>query len=121
MINRLALAAAIGLLFIQQPAYPAPPPGLAPNPELHAWFERQHNVSGAWCCDISDGHILNDEEWRMTGDHYEALILGRWYPIQPDQLRRDMNDPNPTGSAVVWYLVIEMGVTIFCFAPGFGG
>ena len=95
-----------------------PPLGLQVDPELHAWFERQHSVTGAWCCDISDGQMLADDEWRVVGEHYEVRILGMWLGVGPSQLRDPAGGPNPTEHAVVWYTTTEYGVRIYCFAPG---
>ena len=93
-------------------------PSTQVDPEMHAWFEAQHSVSGVWCCDISDGHMLADSEWRVAGDKYEARIDGRWIAILPGQLRDPKGGFNPTGQAVVWYMSGEWGVRIYCFAPG---
>jgi hypothetical protein len=95
----------------------APPPN--PDPVLHQWFESQHSVAGAWCCNIADGYILADQDWRHAGDHYEARIDGIWYPIPPDALRDPHGGANPTGAAIVWYLRADDDLRIFCFAPGF--
>lgn len=99
----------------------APPPGVVVDPALHDWFERQHNKRGGWCCDISDGHMLDDDEWRTGPDGYQVRVDGVWYGILDWQLRADMTDPNPTGHAIVWYLKYGDNVNIFCFAPGWVG
>jgi len=98
-------------------AYAAPPPN--PDPELHRWFETQHSVTGAWCCDVADGFILADKDWHQAGDHYEVRIDGAWRPVPPDALRDPHGGPNPTGAAIVWYRESLGDVRIFCFAPGF--
>ncbi len=95
-----------------------PPLGVQVDPELHAWFERQHSATGRWCCDIADGHILADSEWHVVAEHYEVRILGEWLGVGPSQLRDPAGGPNPTGHAVVWYTANEYGIRIFCFAPG---
>ena len=94
------------------PASAAPPPGA--DPALHAWFERQHSVAGAWCCDLSDGAVLAPEDWRASGTGYQARVNGEWRDIPPHALRDPAGGPNPTGSAVLW----QRGGMIFCFAPG---
>ena len=97
----------------------APPPGTDLNSALHAWFDRQHNVKGGWCCRLSDGHILADDEWRATGNGYQVKIDGDWFDITPNALRDPVGGPNPTGHAIVWYLKHSgFGVSIYCFAPG---
>ena len=100
------------------PAEAAPPDN--PDPALHAWFERQHSVSGAWCCDVSDGHFIDDSDVRAAGDHYEVFIEGAWQAV-PNDAMRDPNygGPNETGRPIVWYLVTpDGGIRIYCFAPG---
>jgi hypothetical protein len=116
-----ALVFAIGLWCT--PAAAAPPPGVEVNPEVHAWFERQHNIRGGWCCNISDGHMLEDDAWRSNKDgQYEVLIDGVWYGVLDWQLRTaPQDDPNPTGHAIVWYVKMGNNVTIYCFCPGWVG
>lgn len=88
--------------------------------KYHQWFETQHSIGGAWCCNVADGHLLNDDEWRADGSKYEVKIEGKWYPISPDALRDPKGGPNPTGQAIVWYLPSpKVGFYIYCFAPGF--
>lgn len=105
---------AIGIAIVV--AHAEPPPG-PPGPN-HAWFEKQHAANGAWCCNVSDGHVIGDDEWRMAGDHYEVLIYGKWYPVTNDHLVNPAGGPNPTGHAIVWYTYHQWGPTIYCFTPG---
>lgn len=104
------------------------PPGAKPGP-FHAWFEAQYNQDGQWCCNVSDGHQLNDDEWKEEKGAYWVLI-GKppvWYRIEPYMMRDvKRSGPNPTGHAIVWYTpenegdVLKPG-KIYCFAPGFEG
>jgi hypothetical protein len=96
----------------------APPPDADLSGPLHAWFDRQHNVRGGWCCQLADGHILEGDDWRIVGAQYEVRIAGRWHRISDDKLRDPAGGPNPTGKAVVWYVVVGEVVAIYCFAPG---
>jgi hypothetical protein len=109
------VAVPLAVLPWQRPrAYP--PKGVTVTPELHAWFERQHNVTGGWCCNLGDGHILEPDEWRSSGSRYEVRIDGEWRQV-PDSSMRDLSGgPNPVGAAVVWYS--KDGKRIYCFAPG---
>ena len=101
------------------PARAAPPPTADPTGPLHTWFERQYAVNGAWCCNVSDGHMLADEDWRPQGDHYQVRIGGLWYLVPDSALRDPRGGPNPTGAAVIWYTMGALsGVRIYCFAPG---
>lgn len=112
-------------------AYGAPPPGAQIDPALHAWFERQYSRDGSWCCNVSDGHILDESDWRISDaflfgmvPYYEVQIGGKWYPIDEKKIHVNAeNDPNPTGHAIVWYAISDDPfmtgqVIIFCFAPG---
>lgn len=100
----------------QTPA--APPPGVDLNSSIHIWFEHQHSVSGSWCCDVADGHILGASEWRVSGTHYEVLIDQIWYRVPATSLRDPSGGPNPTGQAVVWWSRVGDEMVIHCFAPG---
>ena len=43
----------------------APPPGVPLHPEWSDWFKRQWSIDHKqWCCDVSDGHLLTDDQWR---------------------------------------------------------
>lgn len=115
----------VGMVFAAVHVRAAPPPGTDMDGPLHHWFDTQHSVTGAWCCRVSDGHVLADKDWRQAWGRYEVHVEGRWVPVPPDALRDPHGGPNPTNSAIVWYLVggDEAGgaswVNIFCFAPGF--
>ena len=95
----------------------APPPG--PLGPRHAWFAAQHSVSGAWCCNVADGHLLADDDWREDADHYEVRIDGAWHIIPATAIRDPRGGPNPTGRAIVWYAGSGDLIAIYCFAPGF--
>ena len=112
-------AIAFGLL--AAPALAALPPDADPTSPLHNWFEHQFSVQGTWCCDVSDGHVLNDDEWRATADGFEVRIAGVWQPIPNDTLRDPKGGPNPTGRAVIWFTKPNDRSPvyhIYCFAPG---
>jgi len=92
------------------------------DPEVHAWFERQTNQHGTSCCNVADGHVLESDEWRQSPDSssgYSVLIGGTWWPIDSYAMRKaNLDDPNPTGQAVAWYVWEEGGPLIYCFTPG---
>ncbi len=98
-------------------AHAAPPQN--PDPVLHRWFETQHSVAGAWCCDVADGYILADKDWHQAGDHYEVRIDDKWHPVPADALRDPLGGPNPTGAAIVWYRGFGVDLHIYCFTPGY--
>lgn len=106
---------AFGLLGVLAIARVRAEPPAGADMTLHAWFERQHNLNGGWCCDIADGHVLEDEDTRIIGGQFEVSINGAWRKIAPWMMRQSaFDDPNPTGHPIVWY----MGSAIYCFAPG---
>lgn len=105
------------LALLAVPALAAPPPGTVDGP-IHQWFERQHNIQGLWCCNLADGLVLDSEDWRSTGAHYEVRIDDAWITIADSQLRDPNGGPNPVGKAVVWFTANEHGLRVYCFAPG---
>lgn len=109
------------LFLLATPALAAPPPGMDPNSPTHQWFEAQHSIGGAWCCDVSDGHVLDDKDWDNLGPNgaYRVRIGAQWFVIPSDVVRDPEGGPNPTGHAVAWYLPTPPGFHIYCFAPGY--
>jgi hypothetical protein len=115
-----AVVAAVTIAALAFPsAFAAPPPNA--DPRLHAWFERQHSIAGAWCCNISDGHLLGDTDWKTVGSGYAVRIKGVWYAVPASAIRDPGGGPNPTGRAIVWYNEWTGGVKIWCFSPGWEG
>ena len=110
----LAIPVAVALTL---PCQAAPPPGTDLDGPMHAWFERQHSVAGAWCCDLSDGYLLDADDWRAVGSRYEVRINGAWLPVPPDAIRDPVGGPNPTGKAIVWRSHGDPP-HIYCFSPG---
>jgi hypothetical protein len=50
----------------------------------HAWFEHQRNSAGKSCCEIADGHRVDDADWKSDGaGHYQVRLDGKWIPV-PD-------------------------------------
>jgi hypothetical protein len=102
-------------------ASPAPPPGTDLTSPVSRWFAKQRSVNGLVCCDVSDGHILSDDDWESRGGVYRVRINDQWLNV-PDYALRDSvtGGPNPTGHAVVWFVGSESngGAYITCFAPG---
>ncbi len=116
-VKIIAASVFLGLL-LGGSGHAKPPPGADLGGDLHMWFERQHSTSGSWCCDIADGHILGDDDWRTAGASYEVRINGRWLAVPNDALRDPAGGPNPTGKAVVWYSPFGVPPKIYCFCPG---
>lgn len=108
------------LLLLIAPAL-AHVPGENPNSELYKWADRQRNDGGSGCCGQGDAHLLDTDHVRTAGGDYEVEIDGHWFRIaKPWFLFRRMIDPNPSGTAVVWYGYdsgFPNGIHIYCFAP----
>ncbi len=105
-------------LLFALPCIAAPPPGADLDGPLHAWFEHQHSITGAWCCKVADGHILAESEWRASGGHYEVWINRSWRTVPSTSMRDPLGSPNPTGHAIVWWTRAGNETVILCFAPG---
>jgi hypothetical protein len=67
------------------------------DPALAPWFRSllQPGTSIS-CCSISDCRAT---EYRVEGDHYEALIGDKWFVVPPDKILQRTD--NPIGRAVV--------------------
>lgn len=116
-------AAPIGLYFgalvflASITAVAAPPPDA--NPALAVWFRSLTNpvILGESCCSEADGHILGDDDWRVTRDGYEVRVANAWWQVPPETVLN--NVPNPTGGAVVFWEPHGKGVhrapRIYCF------
>jgi len=83
------------------------------NSPYRQWFSEQTDGRDAVCCDESDAASVYDA-YIKDGKWY-VPINGKDFAIGPYQL---LDDPNPTGHAVVRYDAIGDDVTIYCFAPG---
>ena len=117
-MRRLLMAAAA--IAVAMPAYAAPPPGTDLSSWQHQWFERQYNLAHIHCCEIADGHFLDDNDWRVEGDHYVVFIHGVPHEIKPYMMRDPVvGGANPFGKAIVWYKTyVDGSMHIWCFTPG---
>jgi len=107
-----ALAVSATSIILALPADARWKPEFRTSPH-RAWFERQRDKNGWSCCDRSDAHAVYDAYLRR-GKWY-VPIDGVDHEIAPHQV---LDDPNPTGHAIVWYDGKGQGLTIFCFSPG---
>jgi len=64
------------------------------------------------CCSISDCRAT---DYRVEGDHYEALIGEKWFVVPPDKILQRTD--NPTGRAVVCWTP-QRGIVCFVRATG---
>jgi hypothetical protein len=83
------------VMLLAVPATADPPPSA--DPALAPWFRSllQPGTSIS-CCSVSDCRAT---EYRIEGDHYEALIGDAWFVVPPDKILQRTD--NPTGRAVV--------------------
>lgn len=99
------------------------------------WFAAQrvppgNSNAGMSCCDHSDGHILEEDQWRIADQHYQFKFGDQWITIEDSRVLpydgANPGDPNaagnPIGKPVVWYLTFFEGggqsMRIYCFKPG---
>lgn len=107
------LISCLVLAFVVIPASAHDPAGIWDD-----WFVAQRNKRGVSCCELSHAHVLNDDEWTISGKRYQVRFKGQWFAIEDWQLLRPAQ-PNPTGKAILWYLnpTAEPGFYITCFTP----
>ena len=88
------------------PAVADPPPNA--DPALAPWFRSllQPGTSIS-CCSVAD---CRTTEYRVEGDHYEALIGEAWFAVPPDRILQRTD--NPTGRAVVCWTP-QRGIVCF--------
>ena len=103
MMRPLLLAAVI---LLAGTAMADPPPNA--DPALAPWFRSlvQPGTSIS-CCSVSDCRAT---EYRIEGDHYEALIGQAWFAVPPDKVLQRTD--NPTGRAVVCWTP-QRGIVCF--------
>lgn len=85
------------------------------------WFKDIRSPHGVPCCNMADGHRTL-EDWRGSTfwiPNPAALGAIEWIQVPPEAVV--YNAGNPTGEAVVWYVIQGPGqVYIRCFVPGGG-
>ncbi len=104
-------------------AHARPPAGVDPASPMAVWFNSKTNTVGRSCCGLGDGEILEDNDVRVVGDHYEVRLVGKWRVVpHPGADTSPAGGPNPTGKSVVWWAPCPAcetsDVIIYCFAPG---
>ena len=84
-----------------------------PDSPLTDWFKSLTNQTGVPCCDIADGHRVEDVDWRVETDgSYSVRLSGQWQAVPAKAVIKD----NKAGYAIVWVY----GGLIECFCPGPG-
>jgi len=90
----------LGLIFLVSVVMCAVAGGHIDDPN-HDWFEHQRNSAGKPCCEIADGHRVDDADWKSDGaGHYQVRLEGKWIPV-PDAAVINPHD-RPIDYAVVW-------------------
>jgi len=105
---RLLLGTA-ALVCLATAAFGRPPPNA--DPALAPWFHSlMQPGTGISCCSEAD---CRRTDFRIKGDHYEAMIQGVWQRVPDSSVLR--RSDNPTGSAVVCW---TPALGIMCFVRG---
>lgn len=81
------------------------------NSPYKDWYGQQHDANGKWCCDNSDAHPY-EGDYQLNDDG--SVTLENGIKIEAYKV---IKKPNPTGSAVWWYVQPTSDST-FCFALG---
>jgi len=94
------------VMLLADTAIADPPPNA--DPTLAPWFRSlvQPGTSIS-CCSASDCRAT---DYRIEGDHYEALIGEAWFTVPPDKILQRTD--NPTGRAVVCWTP-QRGIVCF--------
>lgn len=146
MISKTLALACLVFVFAA-PAYARLAPGEQPGPYADWWTCMSRTLpSGALtiCCTVSDGHILSDDDWRLSPAdkngqrHYQFRIRDtdlngkpyttRWFDIPDGQVIKPSSCsrfPQPEPSAAkVWYTPtrdvngVITSLDSWCFRPG---
>lgn len=85
------------------------------NSPNHQWFANQKNQNNTSCCEIADGHHLDDADWKSDDKgNYWVRIESKWREVPNYAVINPKN--RPVDYAVVWIY----NDTIYCFMAGAG-
>ena len=104
--------------FLSLPSHARDLTGQYANSPNKEWFASQHNNRNVSCCEVADGHHLDDTNWKadQNGDYWvKDKELGPDWVKVPDYAIINPKD-RPVDYAVVWIY----GGTIYCFMAGAG-
>jgi hypothetical protein len=105
--QRLAICGALASALLVATAAHGKPPANA-DPALTPWFRSlMQPGTSISCCALAD---CRETDYRMTADHYEARIRGKWVIVPADKILQRTD--NPTGRAVVCW---TPATGIMCF------
>jgi hypothetical protein len=112
-----------------------PPAGTDMGSAEHKWWEcHVQPETAVTCCNASDGHVLNDGEWRAVDKPdgsraYQVQVASRWFDVPPKAVINDVRncglEPEPAKRAMakVWYAPTRnmnaiVDINIYCFMVG---
>jgi hypothetical protein len=128
--------AAIFLAILATPALALPPAGVYPDDAEHLWWEcHVQPATKRVCCRASDGHVLDDNEWRAVEKAdgvriYQVHVGAKWFDVPTQAVVNDLRhcgpEPNPAHRAMakIWYAPVRdtdntiVDVEIHCFIAG---
>jgi hypothetical protein len=84
-----------------------------PSGKYTAWLMEQTNQNNGSCCDGTDSIFLEDDQWRIAGDHYQVFYAASWHDVPSWALTQSKE--NITGKAVLWLWAGRPQ----CFKPGY--
>src|SRR5690348_2677221 len=94
------MAGLVLFLFSTVKVWPRDLTGQYSNSPNSEWVKNLRSPGGMPCCDLSDGHRLEDVDWKGEPDGtYSVRIDGQWVKLEKDQI---ITEPNRLGVAVVW-------------------
>jgi hypothetical protein len=114
----LKIALLVAFVAFVTPVHANDPTGQYANSPNAAWFGRQHNADGSWCCDGADGHLYYGA-YAINADGSVTLPLDSGDTLKIDAVKVlpfNPTDPNPMGTAVWWYG--STPAATYCFALG---
>ena len=78
------------LLLVAVSAHASPPPGTDLSSPEHAWWECHHDpADGKVCCNVADGHVLKDDDWKIGPDgHYKIRVETSWFDVPQSKVSR---------------------------------
>jgi hypothetical protein len=85
--------------------------------QTRAWFKSLTNIKGEVCCDVADGHRIEDPDWKVESAGYAVRVSRTWSPVDPAQV---VKGTNRLGYAIVWLWPVGSS-KIRCFMPGTTG
>ena len=101
------------------------------DPERSAWFAKQTNMDGGWCCNLGDAHGLDPGDVRYDAETglYSVRLPplngekeGEWITIPAWKMRDPKGGPPPVPDPLVWFdadsaIGTKRYYRVWCFEP----